>query len=135
MENTSNPAAVDYNYWSGREEAELYVKYRPEYQEVVIPWLIEFYRQKNPAENETKIPLAIDVQCGSGQLTGVLARYCDRVIGIDISAAQLQMAREYNGHENVEYWQGSHTELKTLCSGLKADIITIGLGVVSSFNK
>lgn len=119
----------EFDFWSDLERAELYAKHRPEYQKHVIPWLLDFYKQKHPRSAGSKIPLAIDVACGSGQLTGELARACQRVIGIDISAQQLTTARKYNGHPNIEYKKGSALHLSRACPKKKADIIVVGLAL------
>lgn len=126
---SSKQAAENFEFWSGEREAEFYAKSRPEYQHTVIPWLIDFYQRKHDTDTRTKIPTAIDLQCGNGQLAGVLSSYCDRVIGIDVSQAQLDLAKKFNKHENVQYWCASTADLVTLCDGIKADIITIGMGV------
>ena len=48
-----------------------------------------------------------DLGCGTGQVSGALAPFVARVIGIDGSAAMLQAARKrLNGFENVELRRG-----------------------------
>lgn len=51
---------------------------------------------------------AVDVGCGSGQLSGVLAGYFKQVVGIDPSTSQLQHAQQ---HHNVRYQQGHAEQL------------------------
>lgn len=125
----SSPTSQEFNLWTEREHAEIYLKSRPPYQNVAIPWLIDYYHRKNSTERSKKIPLAIDVACGNGQLTRKLAEYCDRVIGIDISPAMIESARQHSHLPNVEYRLGSERDLRKLCAGEKANIVTVGLAI------
>uniref|UniRef100_A0A8C6WVM6 Si:ch211-93g23.2 n=1 Tax=Neogobius melanostomus TaxID=47308 RepID=A0A8C6WVM6_9GOBI len=50
-------------------------------------------------------PLAVDVGCGSGQGTVLLAPYFDKVVGMDISPAQLQNAQANQTCPNISYRQ------------------------------
>lgn len=51
----------------------------------------------NPAE------LVVDVGCGSGQGTRFLAEHFKEVVGMDVSEAQIQEAREGPSMPNVSY--------------------------------
>lgn len=113
--------------WKHGFNADLYAQAPPPYEEVVIPWVLEYYRRRHLSDS--KIPLAIDVACGSGQLCSQLAKICNRVIGVDISSSMLESAKKYNSYPNVEYKQGSVQELTTICAGEKADIVTVGMAV------
>lgn len=124
----------DFNLWSDFKRAESYTKYRPHYQETVIPWLLDYHRRRNPVET-SKIPLAIDVACGGGQLTGQLAKACDRVIGVDIAPAMLDAAQRHNNHQNIDYRLGSAQEVARVCEGEKADIITVGMAITFFDNE
>lgn len=117
-----------FNVWRD-ERAELYAKFRPPYQKVVVPWLLEYCRSVQPSLADSKIPLAIDIACGSGQLTGEMAEACDKVIGIDISPAMIDAANRYNKRPNVEYRLGCAEELNKVCGDAKADIITVGMAI------
>uniref|UniRef100_A0A3Q3XHU5 Methyltransferase type 11 domain-containing protein n=1 Tax=Mola mola TaxID=94237 RepID=A0A3Q3XHU5_MOLML len=55
--------------------------------------------------------LAADVGCGSGQGTILLAPYFTKVVGIDISPTQLEMALVQSHPPNVSYRQGPAEEL------------------------
>lgn len=57
---------------------------------------------------------AVDVGCGTGLLTRVLAPYFTRVIGVDISLAQIQVAREATKDASVEYKVGPGEDLSFL---------------------
>jgi len=48
---------------------------------------------------------ALDFGCGIGRLSQPLARYFDRVVGVDISAEMVRLANEINEYpERVRYW-------------------------------
>lgn len=47
--------------------------------------------------------LAVDVGCGSGQGTVLLAPYFTQVLGLDVSPAQLEMALANGSPPNVTY--------------------------------
>lgn len=47
--------------------------------------------------------LALDVGCGNGQLTKVLAPLFTKIIGVDCSEEQIKKAREVTDAENIEY--------------------------------
>ena len=68
-----------------------YSRFRPEYP----PELAVFLASMAPS-----VALAVDVGCGSGQLTGQLAMHFDRVLGLDPSAEQIAHA---TAHPRVEY--------------------------------
>jgi SAM-dependent methyltransferase len=45
----------------------------------------------------------IDLGCGSGRFTGLLAERCDSVLALDISAREVTIARAKRAHPNVDY--------------------------------
>lgn len=69
--------------WFDRGGAD-YAQFRPQYPPQLADWLAQL-----PAARH----LAVDVGCGSGQLTAALARQFDTVIGLDPSSSQLAHAR------------------------------------------
>ncbi|XP_069497380.1 uncharacterized protein [Ambystoma mexicanum] len=48
--------------------------------------------------------LAVDVGCGTGQSTRVLAPHFQKVVGVDISEAQIGEAKEISGPPNISYF-------------------------------
>lgn len=87
-----------------------YARFRPEYP----PELAKFLATIAPTPQ-----LAVDVGCGTGQLTAQLADHFDRVIGLDPSADQLANA---TAHARVEY-RASPAEQLQVESG-SASLIT-----------
>ncbi|XP_036611615.1 putative methyltransferase DDB_G0268948 [Trichosurus vulpecula] len=93
--------------FEGKDHAHLYQKYRfgpPEdLQKIIFSYL----------EKKTTKPykLAVDVGCGSGQGTKVLAPYFDKVVGIDISEAQINQAKQSPNALNISYIVGPAEKL------------------------
>ncbi|CAM4633983.1 unnamed protein product [Caretta caretta] len=54
-------------------------------------------------ERVDPIRLAVDVACGSGQSTRVLAAHFEKVVGTDISEAQIEAAKQAASFPNVSY--------------------------------
>lgn len=72
--------------------------YMPFYLHLDILHTFTVFSQKNSSND-----LAVDVGCGSGQGTLLLAPHFTRVVGTDISPAQLEMARKHVNIPNVSY--------------------------------
>ena len=72
---------------------ESYAKYRPTYPNVLFDKL---YSLVEPSSWE----LAVDIGCGTGQVTTVIAEKFQKVIGLDSSESQIKAAIP---HKNVEY--------------------------------
>jgi SAM-dependent methyltransferase len=61
---------------------------------------------------------ALDFGCGIGRLSQALARYFDRVVGVDISAEMVRLANDINEFpERVRYVQNSGTDIAALGTG------------------
>ena len=57
---------------------------------------------------------ALDFGCGVGRLTQGLSRHFERVIGVDISAGMIAMAKDFNRHpEKVEYVHNPGADLRS----------------------
>uniref|UniRef100_A0A8C3FAL2 Methyltransferase type 11 domain-containing protein n=1 Tax=Chrysemys picta bellii TaxID=8478 RepID=A0A8C3FAL2_CHRPI len=85
--------------FEAQDHAVSYQKYRfppPEnLQSVIFSYLEE--KKVDP------IRLAVDVGCGSGQSTRVLAAHFEKVVGTDISEAQIEAAKQAASFPNVTY--------------------------------
>ncbi|XP_068165889.1 putative methyltransferase DDB_G0268948 [Antennarius striatus] len=103
--------------YEDRDHAAAYLKYRVAPREIVGR-IITFMNKKALK----KFDLAVDVGCGSGQVTTLLGPHFSQVIGLDVSAAQLEMALTNNKPSNVIYRQCPAEELP-FASG-EVDLVT-----------
>ncbi|XP_041637995.1 putative methyltransferase DDB_G0268948 [Cheilinus undulatus] len=103
--------------FEGKDHAAAYLQYRVAPHEL-ISRIIGFMEKRTP--NQRK--LAVDVGCGSGQGTVLLAPYFTKVVGTDISQAQLEMAHANSNPPNVSYRQCPAEELPF--SPGEADLVT-----------
>ncbi|GBL91540.1 Putative methyltransferase DDB_G0268948 [Araneus ventricosus] len=85
--------------FAGAKHAQIYAKYRPFPPKLLVKSIIEYLKiKRNPPFKK-----AVDVGCGSGQSTIVLSPYFETVIGLDISEAQIECAKQFNLSRNIEY--------------------------------
>lgn len=55
----------------------------------------------------------LDVCCGNGELTALLAAQCGRIVGVDFSAQQLAHAQKHlSHHDNLEFIRGDAQSLQ-----------------------
>ncbi|XP_061896162.1 uncharacterized methyltransferase Mb3374-like [Entelurus aequoreus] len=90
------------------DHAAAYLQYRMTPKEMVTR-IMDFMKPK--FNHCDKFNLAVDVGCGCGQGTVLLAPFFDQVVGIDISPAQLDVAQANNARPNVTYRQCPAEEL------------------------
>ncbi|XP_068099865.1 putative methyltransferase DDB_G0268948 [Hyperolius riggenbachi] len=85
--------------FEGKEHASYYQKYRfsppQEIKDLIFSFVDE--RIKKPHG------FAVDVGCGTGQSTIILAPFFEKVLGTDISAAQIEEAKKAHGLPNVTF--------------------------------
>ncbi|NXU51514.1 CRG1 methyltransferase, partial [Turnix velox] len=85
--------------FEGKSHAAVYQKYRfapgKELQQTILSYL----REKGASTAE----LVVDVGCGSGQGTRFLAEHFKKVVGTDISEAQIQEARDSHSTPSISY--------------------------------
>ncbi|XP_077410059.1 putative methyltransferase DDB_G0268948 [Vanacampus margaritifer] len=86
------------------EHVAAYLQHRVTPREL-IDTIMDFMGSKTP----NKFDLAVDVGCGNGKGTELLAPFFKQVVGTDISAGQLEMAN--NKCQNVSYRQSPAEEL------------------------
>eukprot|EP00058_Branchiostoma_floridae_P019125 XP_002604614.1 hypothetical protein BRAFLDRAFT_92848 [Branchiostoma floridae] len=104
----------DSGHWtkSGRmfeeaDHARLYHRFRPKWGSDIVNKAVSFLMEKNPAQ----LYHAVDLGCGSGQTTELLAPHFQRVTGMDVSDAQIEVATANNNYSNIQYMVGSAEEL------------------------
>lgn len=103
--------------FEGKDHAAAYLQYRVAPHEL-ISRIMSFMEKRTP--NQFK--LAADVGCGSGQGTILLAPFFTKVVGTDISQAQLEVAQTNNPPQNVSYRQSLAEDLP-FASG-EVDLLT-----------
>ncbi|XP_043105424.1 putative methyltransferase DDB_G0268948 [Puntigrus tetrazona] len=90
-----------------KEHANSYWKYRISPSEELIDNVLQFHRSNDNSASD----LAVDVGCGSGQGTLLLAPHFNRVVGTDISPAQLEVARKHVNVSNITYRESPAEDL------------------------
>lgn len=75
--------------FEGRNIARLYFKYRLTYPKEILEKIFAFSKKHKVGDN-----LAVDLACGSGQSTFGLCGRFSRTVGVDISDAQIDCAKE-----------------------------------------
>ncbi|KAM9327719.1 putative methyltransferase [Pholidichthys leucotaenia] len=103
--------------FEGQDIAAAYLQYRVAPKEL-INTIMSFMEKRTPKLYN----FAVDVGCGSGQGTVLLAPYFTEVVGTDISAAQLQNVPANNNSPNVSYRQCPAEELPFASE--KVDLLT-----------
>ncbi|XP_077686675.1 putative methyltransferase DDB_G0268948 [Eretmochelys imbricata] len=92
--------------FEARHHAVLYQKYRFSPSENLQSLIFSYLEEKTCLFSPQKgnpIRLAVDVGCGSGQSTRVLAAHFEKVVGTDISEAQIEAAKQAASFPNVSY--------------------------------
>ena len=98
-----------YRLFEETSHALLYTKFRPTYPLKARELIADFVKR-----NGGGFQKMVDVACGSGQSTFYMANLFSKVIGVDISQAQVNQAREKSKqlkYNNVEFRVGSAEDL------------------------
>ncbi|XP_041473849.1 putative methyltransferase DDB_G0268948 [Lytechinus variegatus] len=107
-------------------QVEHYIRFRPTYHAYpaeLFHKISSFLTEKRPPPHQ----LLVDVGCGSGQGTYSLSSQFERVIGFDVSKAQVDAATRANTAPNVEF-KVSPAEVLPL-EDQSVDLITCSLAV------
>ncbi len=99
--------AAPIKLFEGAVHASPYQKFRPTVPQTVLKRVLRHLQEKN----SQPFKLAIDVGCGSGQITQPLASHFEKVIGVDVSESQLATARKISSSPNIEYRIGTAEEI------------------------
>lgn len=112
--------------------AKVYQKYRPEYPPSVHSAILKYLDHQGtttPSSAPTRWNTAFDLGCGTGISTLPLCGCFERVVGIDVSEAQIEEARRSGaGHEGLTYRVGLAHDLGFQADGT-VDLVTIGLAL------
>ncbi|XP_039252547.2 putative methyltransferase DDB_G0268948 [Styela clava] len=85
--------------------AKIYGKYRLPYCSSVPKEIMQFMREKSPANNQDgRYARMLDVGCGCGTLsTQMFSKYFQSILGVDISEAKIRQAKLLNKSENITF--------------------------------
>ncbi|KAM3916964.1 putative methyltransferase [Leptodactylus fuscus] len=75
--------------------------------------------------NGRPLEMALDVGCGTGRYTIPLAPHFKKVLGIDISESQINLAKQYNSAGNVSYMVAPAEKMPL--KDASVDLVTSGL--------
>ncbi|XP_042350238.1 putative methyltransferase DDB_G0268948 [Plectropomus leopardus] len=107
-----------HRFFEGVQQASSYWKYRISPSDLLIRPVLYFLEKQKGHPFE----LAVDVGCGSGQGTVLLAKHFASVVGLDVSPAQLEVAVQHAKKPNITYRQCVAEELPFADSSV--DLIT-----------
>lgn len=96
--------AEHHAFFEGRTHAVDYAKFRPQTPAVIIKWINEYLGEKLDKTADGKFGVAVDVGCGTGQCTLLLAEHFERVHGSDVAESQIKQAIADNKLKNVVYF-------------------------------
>src|SRR6218665_1234932 len=106
-----------------------YAKYRPTYPPDLYEKILQYLDEGSSMKNGRR-GLAVDVGCGGGQSTLVLARHFEVVIGIDSSETQLiEAEKNIVESRKVYYRQASAEDMSSAVAEESADLVTVGSAV------
>ncbi|XP_069009739.1 putative methyltransferase DDB_G0268948 [Embiotoca jacksoni] len=96
-----------YRLFEGKDHASIYQKYRFTPPNDLKNIIIQYLDKKKGQPHV----LAVDLGCGTGQNSRLLAPHFKEVVGIDISECQLGEARAVPGYPNITYRTGTAEQL------------------------
>ncbi|XP_071477783.1 putative methyltransferase DDB_G0268948 [Diadema antillarum] len=121
--NSPKTLTIMIRLFDGASHVDEYVKYRHEWPAEVFQRIVAFLSEKRSPPHQ----LAVDVACGSGQSTYGLAPWFERVIGFDISEAQIDAATKANSVKHVEFKVSMAEKLPL--EDCSVDLVTCAQGV------
>lgn len=105
------------NFFAHKTVAERYALYRPYFHPLVIK------KTRNRLGIQNLVNRALDIGCGTGQSTVALKEIANSVVGVDISAEMLKLAKQQPG---IEYHNASAEDLSMFDDG-SFDLITTSM--------
>ncbi|XP_022597090.1 putative methyltransferase DDB_G0268948 [Seriola dumerili] len=98
---------MTYRLFEGKDHASIYQRYRftppDELKNIILQYLDKKKGQPHV--------LAVDLGCGTGQNSRLLAPHFRQMVGIDVSECQLEEAKAVPGYPNITYRKGTAEEL------------------------
>uniref|UniRef100_A0A674NI31 Methyltransferase type 11 domain-containing protein n=1 Tax=Takifugu rubripes TaxID=31033 RepID=A0A674NI31_TAKRU len=90
---------MSYQLFEGKDHASIYQKYRFAPPAEVKNYILQYLHKKKKPPHV----LAVDLGCGTGQNSRLLAPHFQEVVAIDVSESQLEEARAVQGYPNITY--------------------------------
>lgn len=109
---------MTHRLFEGKEHASIYQQYRFTPPDEVKNIILEYLGRKKGQPHVR----AVDLGCGTGQNSRLIAPHFQEVVGIDISECQLEEARGVLGYPNITYRVGTAEELPF--SDCSVDLLT-----------
>ncbi|KAM3916141.1 putative methyltransferase [Leptodactylus fuscus] len=88
----------------------------------IVQLILSYVKKKT---NTQALEMAVDIGCGTGRYTIPLAPHFKKVLGIDISESQINVAKQYNSADNVSYMVAPAEKLPL--KEASVDLVTAGL--------
>lgn len=101
-----------------------YAKFRPTYPKRLLEYVIQYHQENGGS----KPKLTVDLACGTGQATSMLAGFSDKVVGLDFSESMIEQARQKSQTVNVEFDVGNELSLTKRFSPSSVDLLTVAEG-------
>ncbi|XP_074550502.1 putative methyltransferase DDB_G0268948 [Halichoeres trimaculatus] len=98
---------MTHRLFEGKEHASIYQQYRFTPPDEVKNVILEYLDRKKGQPHVR----AVDLGCGTGQNSRLIAPHFQEVVGIDISECQLEEARGVPGYPNITYRKGTAEDL------------------------
>ncbi|XP_024270915.2 putative methyltransferase DDB_G0268948 [Oncorhynchus tshawytscha] len=98
---------MTYRLFEEKHHASIYQRYRFVPPEEIRDIILHYLERKKVQPHA----LAVDLGCGTGQNSRLMAPHFQEVVGIDISECQLEEARAVAGFNNITYRKGTAEEL------------------------
>lgn len=103
------------NRFTGKAYVSLYHRYRPEPPKEILLQCLNYL-------GVSKADLILDLGCGTGISTRILAEHSNKVIGLEPSNEMLSIAREETRESNISYKQGYANKIEIEANSV--DIVT-----------
>lgn len=75
------------------------------------------------------VGLAVDVGCGPGTATAEIAKFADKVVGLEPGSSMVETAQKQNPGPNIEYVQGTDDELTRVFEEDTVDLVTVAQAI------
>ncbi|XP_071825291.1 uncharacterized protein [Apostichopus japonicus] len=110
------------------ETARSYQDFRPNYIGLGLEKEVESFMGLRNQRSQNVDSVGLDIGCGNGQLTKVLAPLFTKMIGIDRSKSQIDVANEVTTEKNIEYRVNLAEDLSFLQDG-SVDLVSTAAAI------